>query len=94
MFTPAPAHSQSTEFHVEEASISELHRAIQKGQVTCKDVVQAGGSAEARRPVFSACSVDSGTFQNEIGDDLRDGVLVLGAQSYEAFDAQLKALLR
>jgi amidase len=39
--TPALARSQSTEFHIEEASISDLHRAIQNGQVTCKDIVQA-----------------------------------------------------
>src|SRR5881397_1036388 len=39
--TPAAARSQATEFHIEEASISDLHRAIQNGQVTCRDIVQA-----------------------------------------------------
>ena len=39
--TPRIAHSQSADFHIEEASISDIHQAIQKGQVTCKQVVQA-----------------------------------------------------
>jgi amidase len=39
--TPRLAESQSTEFHIEEATISDLQRAIQKGQVTCKEIVQA-----------------------------------------------------
>jgi Asp-tRNA(Asn)/Glu-tRNA(Gln) amidotransferase A subunit family amidase len=35
------AHTQSREFHVEEATIAELHTAIQNGQTSCRAVVQA-----------------------------------------------------
>ena len=37
---PALAFSQAQKFHVEEATIEDLHRAIQQGQTTCKEVVQ------------------------------------------------------
>jgi len=36
-----PVRGQTRGFHVEEATIADLHRAIQQGQTTCKDVVQA-----------------------------------------------------
>ena len=39
--TPRTAQSQSADFHIEEAGISDIQQAIQKGQVTCKQVVQA-----------------------------------------------------
>jgi amidase len=39
--TPGLASSQSGAFRIEEASISDMHRAIQAGQVTCAGIVQA-----------------------------------------------------
>jgi amidase len=39
--TPGLAQSQTGAFHVEEATIGELQNAIQKGQVTCTQIVQA-----------------------------------------------------
>src|SRR5688572_21759114 len=39
--TPRLASPQSGAFRIEEASISDMHRAIQSGQVTCTDIVQA-----------------------------------------------------
>src|SRR5258706_9215768 len=41
MLTPGAARSQIRDFHIEEATIADMHRAIQKGQVTCRDIVQA-----------------------------------------------------
>ena len=38
---PGIARPQSAAFRIEEASIGDLHRAIQNGQVTCADIVQA-----------------------------------------------------
>ena len=38
---PAIAGAQTSGFRIEETSIADLHRAIQAGQVTCRDVVQA-----------------------------------------------------
>src|SRR5262245_47018804 len=39
--TARPARGQSAPFHLEEATIADLHRAIQAGQTTCAAVVQA-----------------------------------------------------
>jgi amidase len=39
--TPRLASPQSGAFRIEEASISDMHRAIQSGQVTCTGIVQA-----------------------------------------------------
>jgi Asp-tRNA(Asn)/Glu-tRNA(Gln) amidotransferase A subunit family amidase len=41
MLTPGIARSQIKDFHIEEATIGDIHRAIQRGQVTCKGIVQA-----------------------------------------------------
>ena len=38
---PRAGLAQTREFHVEEATIADIHRAIQRGQTTCKEVVQA-----------------------------------------------------
>ena len=38
---PAIAGAQTAGFRIEEASIGDMHRAIQSGQVTCRDIVQA-----------------------------------------------------
>ena len=38
---PRAASPQSGAFRIEEASISDMHRAIQSGQTTCTDIVQA-----------------------------------------------------
>ncbi len=34
------AHSQQTAFHLQEATIDDMHRAIRNGQITCKGLVQ------------------------------------------------------
>src|SRR5688500_2555589 len=39
--TPGMASPQSGPFRIEEASISDMHRAIQAGQITCAGLVQA-----------------------------------------------------
>src|SRR5262245_34334493 len=39
--SPERAVGQEPRFHIEEATIRELHRAIQERQTTCRDVVQA-----------------------------------------------------
>src|SRR5688572_8643498 len=39
--TPGMASPQSGTFRIEEATISDMHRAIQAGQITCAGVVQA-----------------------------------------------------
>jgi amidase len=34
------AHSQQTRFHLQEATIDDVHRAIRQGQITCRGLVQ------------------------------------------------------
>src|SRR6202166_3568740 len=36
----AGAHAQQTAFHVEEATIDDVHRAIREGRITCKGLVE------------------------------------------------------
>ena len=38
---PAHARAQTRGFQIEEATIADMHRAIQRGQVTCRGIVQA-----------------------------------------------------
>ena len=34
------AHAQQSPFHLEEATIDDVHRAIRNGQITCRGLVQ------------------------------------------------------
>ena len=92
------------------------HAILSAETLTRESFVRQADVLKLDAPAFNGCFADAGRFQNEIGDDMRDGaragiagtpsfvlgrttgdtldgVLVLGAQPYGEFDAQLKALL-
>ena len=73
--TPRLASPQSEAFRIEEASISDMHRAIQSGQVTCTGIVQA--YIERAKAYNGSCTVlvtkDGGPIPAAVGP-IRAGV--------------------